>query len=39
MKKSKPVVTYYRIRTPTFPDGHCMNPFWMPIVRMAIWTT
>ncbi len=33
MKKSKPVVTDYRIRPPTFPHGHWMNPFWMPIVK------
>jgi lysophospholipid acyltransferase (LPLAT)-like uncharacterized protein len=29
----RPVVTHFKVRPPTFPQGHWMNRFWGPILR------
>lgn len=32
--RHQPVVTDFRVRPPTYPDGHWMNRFWWPLARI-----
>jgi lysophospholipid acyltransferase (LPLAT)-like uncharacterized protein len=32
--RHQPVVTDFRVRLPTYPDGHWMNRFWWPLARV-----
>ena len=33
--RHQPVVTDFRVRQPTYPDGHWMNRFWWPLARIV----
>ena len=34
--RHRPIVTNFRIRPVTYPEGHWMNRFWGPIVRTGL---